>query len=303
MKKIGQPKWLEAGASWKNFAKVAIPTILFGVLVGILGDALKGEQPFAHWLFHLGWIAKPYEKAFDAPDWWWGQIVFLLILCSGLGWLLYEALPKEKPIEELSVAEGLGDCQALVYCVSTSPWRLDFAANGVVWRHDKKPELAPYPVPVSLHEAMRLCDDMKKSGSPVSLQQLLRLIQSASAPGLRRIELVCSEQTLAAANDIRKLLAHLGLGRIEVESNMVALDTESVSKVYDYLDQVVSKLTSKQIPQSAIVIDVTGGQKPYSIAAAAITLHNRLRFSYVSTTDNKVMVRNMQYDNRSSIGG
>jgi hypothetical protein len=144
---------------------------------------------------------------------------------------------------------------------------------------------------------------MKKSGSPVSLQQLLRLIQSASAPGLRRIELVCSEQTLAAANDIRKLLAHLGLGRIEVESNMVALDTESVSKVYDYLDQVVSKLTSKQIPQSAIVIDVTGGQKPYSIAAAAITLHNRLRFSYVSTTDNKVMVRNMQYDNRSSIGG
>jgi hypothetical protein len=145
MKKIGQPKWLEAGASWKNFAKVAIPTILFGVLVGILGDALKGEQPFAHWLFHLGWIAKPYEKAFDAPDWWWGQIVFLLILCSGLGWLLYEALPKEKPIEELSVAEGLGDCQALVYCVSTSPWRLDFAANGVVWRHDKKPELAPIP--------------------------------------------------------------------------------------------------------------------------------------------------------------
>lgn len=302
MRNTGQAKWFKAGARWKKFVWIASPTILFGVLVGILGDALKGEQLFAHWLFHLGCIARPYEKAFDALHLWYGQIAILLILCIVLGWWLFEALPKEKPIKVHSEVEGLGKRQALVYCVSTSPWRLEGSGDSLVWRHGKKTGLAPYPVPTSLPEALLQCDEMQKEGGYVSLQQLLRLIQSASAPGSLRIELVCSEQTLAAAHDIRKLLEHLGLASIDIQSNLEALDTESVSEVYDYLDKIVTKLTSKQIPQSAIVIDVTSGQKPYSIAAAAITLHNHMWFSYVSTTDSKVMVGNMYYDNRSSIG-
>ena len=47
----------------------------------------------------------------------------------------------------------------------------------------------------------------------------------------------------------------------------------------------------KHLPEHRILLDVTGGQKVTSIAGAALTLGNELRFQYVQTSDQFCPVR------------
>ena len=44
-----------------------------------------------------------------------------------------------------------------------------------------------------------------------------------------------------------------------------------------------SKMRRKGIPESEIMVDFTGGQKPSSVVAAAVTFNRRVKAQYVQT--------------------
>ena len=68
------------------------------------------------------------------------------------------------------------------------------------------------------------------------------------------------------------------------------VDFEDFTKLVPFLEQTLHRISSRfDIAYDQIMIDATGGQKPTSIAAAAITLKSQVRFQYVRTGSGDVL--------------
>ena len=63
---------------------------------------------------------------------------------------------------------------------------------------------------------------------------------------------------------------------------------EDISAVADSIDQAYKDLKKKGYSNKDIIVDITGGQKVNSIAAAFMTLLEDREFQYISTNDKKV---------------
>ena len=67
------------------------------------------------------------------------------------------------------------------------------------------------------------------------------------------------------------------------------LDFEDILAVHDLLDRWYEERKEKaDLQPRDLVVDLTGGQKPASIAAALVTLSDGRRFQYISTNNKKV---------------
>lgn len=67
-------------------------------------------------------------------------------------------------------------------------------------------------------------------------------------------------------------------------------DFERMAEVYQELDRLYEQLDARQVyGPDDIMLDITGGQKPNSIAGALSTLADGRRFQYVSTINKKVL--------------
>jgi len=130
-----------------------------------------------------------------------------------------------------------------------------------------------------------LCCDLDQDieileGSNLSFQQLLRAIKPHKEK-LRKIVLLYSDQSRVAAEDYLAILPAY-LPNISIDSQLS--DFENLEKLLDVLRKSIRRLNSQNYNYSDIVLDVTGGLKTASIAAAMMTLHYEdLVFQYVST--------------------
>jgi len=117
-------------------------------------------------------------------------------------------------------------------------------------------------------------------------QQLLRAIAPHAANGtLEHIYILCSHESLERSKDCKLVLHHFLGDSVQVSVRQTAIDFEDLEALYASFNDVIQEVTHKHgYAQSDIMIDVTGGQKTTSIAAALVTLHRPpIEFQYVST--------------------
>lgn len=75
-------------------------------------------------------------------------------------------------------------------------------------------------------------------------------------------------------------------------------DFENMAEVHKELDRLYSQFDHlKSYGSDDIMLDITGGQKPNSIAGALATLAEGRRFQYVSTVNKKVLCYDLVIDN------
>ncbi|HPX60857.1 MAG TPA: hypothetical protein PLN25_03690 [Deltaproteobacteria bacterium] len=73
------------------------------------------------------------------------------------------------------------------------------------------------------------------------------------------------------------------------EATPLGINFEDVDTVYKVLDELYEKLDqTENLGPEDVILDITGGQKPNSIAGAMATLAEGRRFQYVSTVDERV---------------
>jgi len=100
---------------------------------------------------------------------------------------------------------------------------------------------------------------------------------------VQSVHLLCSEKSLADRNTAAQLI-RLYLPNVAVHAESGPLDFENYEQLAGRLKLLFHEESRSGRPLGEIVVDVTGGQKPTSIAGAAMTLtHPELVFQYVST--------------------
>ena len=73
------------------------------------------------------------------------------------------------------------------------------------------------------------------------------------------------------------------------------VDFDNVDKLIAALRAVIQEERDASLPEGEIIIDVTGGKKMTSVAAAVATLSNRVKFQYVDTESAKVTIYDVVY--------
>lgn len=81
------------------------------------------------------------------------------------------------------------------------------------------------------------------------------------------------------------MLHHFLGDAVQVHIQQRPIDFENLEDLYSNFNNVIQEVTQRLgYAQSDVMIDVTGGQKTTSIAAALVTLHRPpIEFQYVST--------------------
>jgi hypothetical protein len=123
-----------------------------------------------------------------------------------------------------------------------------------------------------------------------NVAQMLRTL-ICHRPRLRKIHFLVSSQSKAIATDLKQALltrkSELGLEKLDTVMVQKELDFENIEGVYFLVDEIVEQSLRKGFSESDIIVDLTGGKKPASIALALYTLHRNIRCQYVQTDGEK----------------
>lgn len=174
-------------------------------------------------------------------------------------------------------------------------------------------------------ERIRLARDRVNTKFPWPWQQLLRalkphehqlksvwLVGSRGENGSFRQLPKCRRLLQAVlGNDVKIFIEGKGLISDEFSDQMArdrsseAVDFEDFDEISKRLDGLFRRIVSKPYsqPESGIVIDVTGGQKTTSIAAAALTLKSDVVFQYVQTGGEEVLIYDAVWVEKPSTDG
>ncbi|WKN24003.1 hypothetical protein [Azotobacter vinelandii] len=244
---------------------------LFSLMVlGWLTDGLNGT-PILPDLFS-NWWPEPYEREAVGPHaegsgfWLW----LLPTLTLGLLLLVSSAFTlgrlRRPLVQEVAPPQEVRPRRVLVAMLST----LDTKPLQAL-----RQELESLPDDQSGLDSLLLC--LKKherwSGEP-----LLRGVQ-AHIPCLERLYLLTTPGSKAGYEPLKALLGEL-LPYLRINGCPVK-DGNDLHRIYRTLTRLEKELEHEGIPGDEIVIDATGGPKPYSMAAAFATLHNELSLQYV----------------------
>lgn len=161
---------------------------------------------------------------------------------------------------------------------------------------EQTPAFTEFPCPIrrggdvvvlegeSLHEDIERLETLK-AHSPSSYwnwQQVLRALERHRGR-LRRVRLIGStDGSFDQLASCARLLRRYAPG-VEVEPFGRAVDFENFRDLVTVIREVIRDELAAKIEPRDMVVDVTGGQKPASAAAAAVTLKSRVRFGYVQT--------------------
>ncbi|OIO57144.1 MAG: hypothetical protein COX57_12555 [Alphaproteobacteria bacterium CG_4_10_14_0_2_um_filter_63_37] len=215
------------------------------------------------WLFLLGasWTADGLR------DGWlsgtladpWGLAIALLCFLGGAFWL-YHVRQAFLPLATFREGDRPAPHAALVLLVSPP-----------------KPEQPPIDLSGNLNQDIAALD-----ASRWNWQQLLRAIQPHVATA-RHVVLIGSsgkEGSYHHLETCQTLLArYLPTATF---TQAPAVDFQKLEATRETIEQIFADLRQQGVPERQILIDVTGGTKTASIAAALATLrHHRVEFQYV----------------------
>ena len=111
-------------------------------------------------------------------------------------------------------------------------------------------------------------------------QPLMRAIEPH--PNLRRIWLIGSPGDNGSFKHLPLCVKFLEQYGKKVEWLTVPVDFEDFNQVEETIRHLLTKELAG-IPAYRIAVDITGGQKPTSVAVAAMTMNRELRFQYIQT--------------------
>ncbi len=106
-------------------------------------------------------------------------------------------------------------------------------------------------------------------------------------PKLKKLIVVTSKDSSEQFPLFRELINLIFEAKIEVEERKLE-NFESVKEIFKEINSIYGGLQKQGIKEKDIIIDVTGGQKTNSIAAAFMTLYYDREFQYVSTQNYEV---------------
>ncbi|MFA7241727.1 MAG: hypothetical protein WC091_16570 [Sulfuricellaceae bacterium] len=241
-----------------------------------MGDGLKGDSLFSEWLKML---------KCDACD---VTVRLFTIALSALifafsVWYVSWAGRKILGVRHLKKSEKVRAHKVLIMAVTAlnpAP-EPDGSGISVVDKEDKNIKVA-----LSGHIAsdIHAFDSWKK---PPNIQQMLR----AMAPHLGALERVFLVGSKGAGGSYRILPQAEAVIRLYDKNLKIShhdepegIDFENIEKMTALFDQLILHAKRDGYRESDIIMDVTGGQKTASIAAAMATLERKdLEFQYVQT--------------------
>lgn len=242
----------------------------FVLLQGWTSDLLKGDALFT-------WSERDIRLATPAGL---QALLVMLGLSLALGYWLYRRRATFLPVRVLARRDqaAMRPHAAVVLSVSNSAWRFDLASQSLVVRD---PDAAPsmHACPPSVRELLALLAGLNPRWS---WEMLLRGLLP-HADRLRCVVLIASRDSHAVIGECRDLVRHyFPRARVSV---LGPLDFEDIDALLAAYERAAREC---EVPLKDLIIDVTGGSKLVSIAAALFTLrHPQVEFQYVSSAGDK----------------
>ena len=120
-----------------------------------------------------------------------------------------------------------------------------------------------------------------------SVMPLLRSLKRHVINGtLKEVHFLVSPKSAKFADKLKLALEPCIQG-VAIKIYSPALDFEDVDEVYHALDELVGRIIDGGYKERDIIVDLTGGQKPTSVALALYTLHRDIVCQYVQTGGDK----------------
>jgi hypothetical protein len=252
------------GLPWRAL----VPAFATVVLASWVADGIKGEALFAEW--HPA--AAEHRGA-----------VLLVVVLAFLGSALWLYRERGAFLGVRTLTQRDVDPHAAIV-LPISPARIPVRFEGGV------PSVGDLQLPThSIHAAIRALNELEVGGRPVQWpwQQMLRGL----APHARTLRAVCligsagEKGSHLALEDARRLIAAF-LPRVRfLEAEVV--DFEEVSQLTRCFAAVVRQLKEDGFREEEIVVDVTAGRKPTSIAGAVVTFNSHVTFQYVQSESSR----------------
>jgi len=101
--------------------------------------------------------------------------------------------------------------------------------------------------------------------------------------------------TSAMSGDFRKVVQFFYPAIRVEEIKQGGMDFEDVEEVFKVVEDFFGRNEKENVTESDMLVDITGGQKPNSIAAAIATLATGRNFQYISTETKEVRVFDVRY--------
>lgn len=268
--------------------KIALAAVAFAVILleSWIADGLKGDELFPWW---PGGKLKYGDETFACVV---GGMISLAVL--GIAFL-YRQGRRLLPVEVRRIGRPghVRPRAVLVLPVSTPRWQ--WSPAGLAGGPGGKTWPLPAALPEALAEMARLAAPGEGQALPsFAWEQLLRAVEP-HAGRLQRIVLIGSPGA-------RGSFATLGLCRQMIRHYFPRLDAITLDErearfdaLDDLLDLYREIVAGEAARKGEIMLDVTGGTKVVSIAAAIVTVeHPEIEFQYVDTegnTEGKKQVR------------
>lgn len=258
----------------------ALLNILLGFVILLLqswiADGIKGDQLFP-------WLpggALTFGAA--ASGWCLLGMGLLSIGCAGV---LYARRRSFLPVAVQRIGQpGRVEPHAvLVLTVSRPGWEWQ---PGQLTRINAQTKIREsHDLPATLPEALKVMAQLGET--KFTWEQLLRAIQG-HVPGAQRIILIGSSGTngtAASFDACRQMIAHYFPGLEQASIQARAASFEALDDLLGVYRKIIVEEAQRK---GDVMIDVTGGSKVVSIAAAMVTLeHPEIEFQYVETEGDK----------------
>ena len=244
------------------------------------------------WIFLIGihWLALGLEGQHLFTEWHWGiklfehrgwtlLMVFLLVIGSSL--MLYRHRRRFLPVRSLSrTASSSNPYSHLILIISPPLPEPSFPQD----------QLFPPTIGTVTLGAGSLDDDIESlKAVRWNWQQLLRALRALKdSSTLKYIYLIGSSSSPDSKGSYDWLEPCKALiGNYFPETGVVKyekpVDFENLRDLMDAINAIIQIAKEEGAQERDIIIDVTGGYKTASIAAALATLHNKVTFQYVQT--------------------
>ncbi len=112
---------------------------------------------------------------------------------------------------------------------------------------------------------------------------------------VERVIIIPSRESDTQFDAFKELISNILKDKINLKiQKHNPVDFENIEQIHETIENIYKKLKNEGYRERDIVVDITGGQKPVSIAGAASTvIYPDRYFQYVSTKTKEVKVYNM----------
>lgn len=262
---------------WRSKANALLNLILtfaISLLLSWFADGINAGELFVRW--------PGGALAFGEARFFWVMGGMGLLFFGAAGWL-YARRRTFLQVQHIGRPDRVRPHAVLVLTVSWPAW--EWQPGQLTRTHPQTKTPESHVLPATLPAAL---DVMAQLGqTKFAWEQLLRAIQ-VHVPGVQRVILIGSSGargTAASFDTCRQMIAHYfpGIDPASIQPREASFDA------LDDLLSVYRQIIGEEAPRKReIMIDVTGGTKVVSIAAAMVTLqHPEIEFQYVETEGDK----------------